>query len=136
MQFRISAIQDQGIPASLNEARCELEDRINGALQDVDFGAPETNVLIVIFCTSSLPKEPAPSRLTQDKNGNSILALHVLMEPRLVHEATLGNHLSLLCCHIATHLPSRLARKPKGLNYERLRNALVSCVESVAKGAA
>ena len=136
MHFRVSAIQDQGIPVSMNDARCALEDRINAQLGRVDFGCASANLLIVMFCTSSIATPVAPSRLSSDGHGNQILALHVVVEPALVNHTAPTKHLGLLCSHIVHQLPVRPARKPKGLNYESLRQALVACIRPLAESAA
>ena len=136
MQFRVSAIQDQGIPVSMNDARCWLEDWINKALEGADFGCSEANIMIVMFCTSSLPKAPPISRLTTDGSGFSILALHVAMDPEIVQRTEPANQLALLCSHIIRSLPMRPLRRPKGLDYERLRQALVACIQPLTQSAA
>jgi hypothetical protein len=136
MQFRVSAIQDEGVPVSMNDARCWLEDWINKALRDFDFGCTEANIMIVVFCTSSLPKAPPISRLTGDGSGKTILALHVSIDPQQVKQTEPENQLSLLCSHIVLGLPVRPLRKPKGLDYERMRKALVATIQPLAQSAA
>ena len=136
MQFRISAIQDEGLPGSMSEARCWLEDWINKALQDGDFGCAEARIMIVVFCTSSLPKAPAISRLTRDETGNPILALHVSIDPQHAKQTEPAHQLSLLCTHIVLGIPTRPLRKPKGLDYERFRKALVASIQPLANSAA
>jgi len=109
---------------------------INKALQDSDFGCPEANIMIVVLCTSSLPKAPPVSRLTSNGSEGTILALHVSLDPQQVEQTEPDNQLSLLCSHIVLGLPVRPLRKPKGLDYERLRKALVATIQPLVQSAA
>jgi hypothetical protein len=120
----------------MNDARCMLEDKINAELGGIDFGAERTNLLIVMFCTSSISTSVAPTRLSSDGQGNQVLALHVVVEADLVNRTAPGKQLGLLCSHIVHQLPERPLRKPKGLNYEKLREALVACIRPLAESAA
>lgn len=136
MQFRLSAVQDQGMPASMDDARCALEDALNAQLRDTDFGCAAIHILIVVFCAKLLPQPAATSRLTRLEDGTPLLALHVVMDPDLVRSTPNPKHLQLLCTELATRLPRRPARKPKGLDYERLLDAAVKCMLDAARGAA
>jgi hypothetical protein len=136
MQFRVSAIQDQGTPASMNDARCALEDKLNAQLRDTDFGCKSLSVLIVVFSTNSLPKAPAPSRLTKLENGTPLLALHVVIDPEVVQQTPAPHQLRLLCNEVSTKLPTRPVRRPKDLEYERMHQAVIECALDVARSAA
>lgn len=136
MRFRVSAIQDQGVPNAMDEARHWLEDWLNVSLQDNDFGCGQASIMILVFCTSSLPKAPAASRLSTDETGKSTLALHITIDPELVQHTKPTSQLGLLCDHVVRGLPSRPLRKPKGLEYERLHQALLACIQPLAQSAA
>jgi len=136
MQFRVSAIQDEGTPATMNEARCRLEDQLNAELRNHDFGDTSTNILIVVFCTTSLTKPPPASRLTTNEDGSRLLALHVSVDPEIVHQTPHKDHFRLLCNEVASRLPLRPARTPKGLQYQRLHHYVVECSLSALRGAA
>lgn len=135
MQFRVSAIQDEGLPDAMNAARLWLEDWLNRSLQDADFGSPASSVMILVFCTSSLPKAPAVSRLSTDETGKSILALHITLDPDLVQRTEPSSQLGLLCAHIVRGLPARPLRKPKGLEYECLHKALIASIQPLVQSA-
>ena len=135
MRFRVAAVQDEGLPPSLNDARLWLEEWLNESLQDADFGCPGVCIMIVVFATVSLPKAPPVSRLSTSDAGASILALHVAIAPSLVEQTPSTSHLALLCKEIVRGLPAKPLRKPKGLEFERLRKALVSCIEPFATSA-
>jgi hypothetical protein len=136
MQFRVSAIQDEGTPASMNEARCRLEDQLNAELRNLDFGDASTNILIVVFCTASLTEPPPASRLTRNEDGSPLLALHVSMDPEVVHRTPHTDHFRLLCNEVASRLPRHPARTPRGLQYQRLHHSMVACSLSAVHGAA
>lgn len=136
MRFRVAGIQDEGLPQSFNEARLKLEDWLNGALAGADFGCPTASVMIVVFATSSLETRPAVSRLSEDELGNPILALHVLVDPALVERCGPESHLAWLCSQVHSGLPAKPLRKPRGLDYGRLHQALIACIKPLAESAA
>jgi hypothetical protein len=135
MRFRVTAIQDTGLPQGFADARLWLEDWLNGAVGDGDFGWPEGCIVIVIFATSCLPKKPAVSRLVSNGGTGPMLALHVVIDPEALTEAEASNYLALLCKEIVRCLPAEPVRKPKRLDYELLRNGLVTCIEPYATSA-
>jgi hypothetical protein len=136
MHFSVSAIQDEGMPDAMNEARNWLEGWLNQTLQDADFGCRTTSIMLLVFCTSSLPRAPAVSRLSTDAAGRSTLALHITIDPELVQRTEPASQLSLLCAQVVRGLPVRPLRKPKGLEYERLYQALLACIQPLAQSAA
>ena len=136
MRFRISAIQDEGLPTAMNHARLQLEDWLNAALADGDFGSQHVVIMIVVFATSSLPKAPAVSRLAANGDGTQTLALHVTIDPEVVSQTEPERQLQLLASHIVQGLPERPLRKPRGLDYTRIRQALLACIQPFAKSAA
>jgi hypothetical protein len=136
MRFRVAAIQDEGLPQEFTEARLWLEDWLNRSLTDADFGSPECCIVLVLFATSSLPRAPAVSRLVASATTAPTLALHIVIEPSIVERTRAKALLGVLCSVIVRGLPARPLRKPKGLEYERLRNALVACIRPFASRAA
>lgn len=133
MRFRISSIQDSGLAEEFNDARLFLEDWLNHAIGDSDFGWPSGCTMIVVFSTSSLPKAPAASRLTDVNGSNPTLALHVVIDPVLLKVAAKKpSLLAQLSSAIIRDLPDKPLRKPKGLDYDRLRNSLVACIQPYA----
>jgi hypothetical protein len=133
MQFRVTSIQDEGLPEHFNDAQLWLEGWFNKSLQDFDFGCNEVRIMIVVFCTSSsLLGEPAASRLSSTKDSSPLLALHIVVDPESVVKALAEDQLCLLCANIAKGLPAKLIRNPKGLDYTRLREALVACIQPFA----
>ena len=72
-----------------------------------------------------------------DGNANSpTLALHVVVEPERIDAVGSSEHLNLLCSEIAKQLPSKPLRKPKELDYARLRDAMLSCIQPFTTAAA
>jgi hypothetical protein len=136
MHFRVAAVQDSGLPDSFDEARLWLEDWLNQTLGEVDFGCPSCRIMIVVFATSSLTKVPPISRLSNGGSEGPILAIHVVIAPELVGASGASNHLNLLCGKIVKTLPVKPLRKPKELDYVRLRLALLSCIQPFASCAA
>lgn len=132
MRFRISSIQDGGLAEEFNDARLFLEDWLNHAIGDSDFGWPNGCTMVVVFATSSLPKAPAASRLTDMNGSNPTLALHVVIDPDSLKVAAKPSLLARLSSAIIRDLPDKPLRKPKGLDYDRLRNALVASIQPYA----
>ena len=126
MRFRISAVQDEGIPDAMNKARLWLEDWINKALTGADFGCSDLTLMIVVFATASLPRAPAVSRLTTTATDGQILALHITIDPDLIQGTESDAQLALLASHVVSRFPTKPLRKPKGLDYERLREAILN----------
>jgi hypothetical protein len=136
MRFRVTAIQDEGLPQEFNEAQLWLEDWLDRSLSDADFGSPECCVMLVLFATSSLPRAPAVTRLSTSATQVPTLALHIVIESSVVETTRPNAFLGLMCSAIVGALPARPLRKPKGLEYQRLRNALVACLQPFAARAA
>lgn len=136
MRFRVASVQDSGVPQSVTDARHWIEGWLNRALGDTDFGCPDGCIMIVVFATTSLPKAMTVSRLTGDAAEGPTLALHVAVEPELFEAAPSSSHKQLLCRELARRLPAKPLRKPKGLDYQRLRQSLVSSIAPFASSAA
>lgn len=132
MQFRVAAIQDADLPEALTDARLFLEDWLNQAIGDGDFGWPEGCVMVVFFVTSSLPKAPAASRFVSNHGDSPTLALHIAIDPEVVLQASESALLALVSAAIVQRLPVKPLRKPRGLDYGRLRNAVVAAVAPYA----
>jgi hypothetical protein len=135
MRYRVAAIQDADLPEGLTEDRLFLEDWINRALGDADFGWSVGTVMVVVFVTSSLPKAPAASRMIGGAESAPTLALHVVVDPMTFTEANGFTSLALLSRAIVRGLPLKPVRKPQGLDYDRLRKCLVATIEPYASNA-
>ena len=135
MRYRVSAVQDEGLPDGWQDARLWLEEWLNKALGAADFGCRDCCITIVVFATS-LPKRPAVSRLIDANTESPTLALHVVVEPERIAAVGSSQHLNLLCSQVAKQLPFKPLRKPKELDYARLRNAIFSSVVPFAAAAA
>lgn len=128
MRFRVTSIQDADLPQSWNKCQPWLEDWLNGSLaSDTDIGPDNVCIMLMIFATESLPEVPRPTRLMSNAGG-ATLALHVVVAPDQILAAAPDEHLSLLCAEILRGLPTRPLRKPKGLDYPRLIQALRACL--------
>lgn len=135
MRYRISAVQDAGLPDGWNSQRQWLEDWLNTTLGDADFGCKDCCIMIVVFATS-LTAKPAVSRLIDGNTMSPTLALHVVVEPEQIQAVSFSEHISLLCSEVAKQLPIKPLRKPKELDYARLRDAMLSCVQPFTTAAA
>lgn len=129
MRFRVTSIQDSGLPSTWNDCQPWLEDWLNAALgSGEDFGGGNVHVMLVIFASDSLTSEPRPSRLTRTDDGDPLLCLHVVVPPVAINGTKGAEHIALLCRGVYAGLPEKLMRKPKDLNYSRLRLAIQACV--------
>jgi len=129
MRFRVTSIQDSGLPGTWNDSHLWLEDWLNASLSGAaDFGANGTQIMLVIFASDSLTREPRPSRLTRTNEGDALLALHIVVPPDVITATEGAEHIALLCKEVHFGLPERLTRKPKDLDYSRLRQGIQACV--------
>lgn len=133
MRFRITAVQDAGTPASTNVARLRLEDLLNSALADVDFGCDHCTLMIVIFCTTFEMGSPPVSRLVANGDGTQTLTLHVVIDPEEAFQTVAEGQLKLLASHVAAGLPQKPLRTPRGLDYFGLRQALLATIQPMAQ---
>jgi hypothetical protein len=136
MRVRVAAIQDEGLPLSFEGARLWLEEWLTKALEPEQFGWPKGCLAIVVFATSSMPSAPPVSRLSAGRDSEPVLALHVVISPCEIQRTPPHDHLCLLCERVAQQLPEAPLRKPKGLDYPRLRRSLLACVQPIAQSAA
>lgn len=135
MRFRVTSIQDEGLPSTWNDCHLWLEGWLNASLGGpAAFGSENVHVLLVIMAFEALLREPRPSRLTRMEDGSPLLALHVVVAPDAINEVDGSAHLALLCRAVHAGLPERLMRKPKGLDYARLRLAMQACVGPFMNG--
>jgi hypothetical protein len=136
MRVRVAAIQDEGLPLAFERARLWLEEWLTKALEPEEFGWPGGCLAIVVFATSSLPSAPPVSRLSAGRGSEPVLALHVVISPSEIERTPPHDHLRLLCERVEQQLPEAPLRKPRGLDYLRLRRALLACVQPIAQSAA
>ncbi|WP_343633915.1 hypothetical protein [Roseateles sp.] len=99
-------------------------------------GGVNVQVTVVIMASDALLRELRPSRLTRMEDGGSLLALHVVISPDAIHGSEGSEHLALLCGAVHAGLPEGLMRKPKGLDYARLRLAIQARVGPFMNGGA
>jgi hypothetical protein len=98
---------------------------------------PSGCIMIVIFTTCALNKTPRESRLIGSNSADATLALHIVVRPELVEaRGTLSGYVRFLSAQIIRGLPLRPLRKPKSLDYDRVRAALVACMHPLATNAA
>ncbi len=135
MRFRVSAVQDSGLAESFTDALLFLEDWLNGAIGDADFGWSAGCLMVVVFATASLPGAPAASRLVGAAGSEPTLALHVVISPETFAESPPSSMLARVSAAIVRGLPERVVRKPRGLDYDRLRSALIACIAPYAADA-
>ncbi|WP_152033831.1 hypothetical protein [Paracidovorax avenae] len=136
MRFRVTTIQDAGLSDELNHACLFLEDWINHAAGDADFGWSAGSIMVVVFATSSLPKPPAASRLVGNSGDAPLLALHVVVDPMAFEEANASSALAHLSEGIVRGLPEKPVRKPQSLDFARLRSFLMATVAPFGQHAA
>jgi len=141
MRFRLTSIADQGLGAKLTPALIALEDWLNVSLCDGVFGGHLSSLLIVVFATESLPRKPAASRTFSATNPltgarESTLALHLEIAPAALHSLQSNAVLPEVANWVVKKLPAKLARTPKGLEYDRLRSALALSINAYASTSA
>ena len=141
MRFRITSIADEDASAVLGNVLPDLEDWLNAALGDGDFGGSLDSLMVVVLATSFVPsseKPVAPSRIStyaDPQSGGKIqsLALHVPVDPELLVETMPNAYHQVVSKKLITGLPSKLLRTPKGLDYPRVRAAMVASLSVYTK---
>jgi hypothetical protein len=144
MRFRVTSITYEDEASLILAPLCKIEDWLNAAMADGDFGAGVDSLMIVVISyyineDGEISKLPKPSRLSKYRHPltgdeQSCLALHVSVEDKALLRVAPENMVSYLSQLIVEKLPERPLRIPKGLNYSRLRTALQKCVIAFAEG--
>lgn len=122
---------------------CKIEDWLNAAMSDGEFGGGLDSLMIVVISyyideAGEISKLPKPSRLSKFKNPMTgeeqrCLALHVSMEDKAILRVKPEDMVNYLSQMIVEKLPERPLRIPKGLDYSRLRTAMQKCVGTFAE---
>jgi hypothetical protein len=136
MRFRVTAVQDEGLPQGFEDAKLWLEEWLTKMLAADNFGWPHGCVMVVVFASIALTAKPSVSRLSGSSGGAPTLALHVRIDPQEIERTARDGQLPLLCRRVCQQLPLAPLRKPKGLEYGRLRSALLACIQPIAQSAA
>lgn len=118
----------------LNNATVRLEDWLNAALGDADFGGGVDQFVIVAVSVDDHAEENARWARAHDKTGRRrntltgefvrFVSCAVLLPPGQVVSATQAGLLPYLCSAIVDRLATRPARVPKGFDHARCANAV------------
>jgi hypothetical protein len=138
MRYRVTSITYEEEGRLINASMCLIEDWLNGALKDGDFGGELDTLMILIFsyyADENGVRDPNPkkSRLSTYKDPltgrvKKSLALHVSVDAQVLLAATPSEMLSLVSRSIIEYLPDRPVRLPKGLDYGRLVHGIKECM--------
>lgn len=138
MRLRVTSIAGQEFGARITDTLLWLEDWLNALLGDGDFGGDLDCLMILVCATDCLVasdesghRELGKSRSGSSKNpfnGETVrfLDLSVYVEPEEILLIDSSQLSSQVCKLIVARIPEKLKRTPKGLEYGRLRQALVA----------
>lgn len=143
MRFRVTSITYEDEARLILAPLCKIEDWLNAALADGNFGDGLDSLMIVVTSyyideAGEISKLPKPSRLSKYRHPitgteQRCLALHVSVEDKALLRVAPENMVSYLSRLIAETLPERPLRIPKGLDYSRLRSAIQKSISSFAE---
>ncbi|TFV92314.1 hypothetical protein E4K72_19795 [Oxalobacteraceae bacterium OM1] len=138
MHFRVTSITWEDDAQMLLPALARVEDWLNKALSDGDFGGDLDRLMIVLMSldvadTNDQRSAPKPSKLSSYKDPftgktRRVLALHISINAGTFALVDYDVVLPVVSSSIVENLPERPARVPKGLDYERLRKAIITCL--------
>ena len=134
MKLRVTSIAEEEASLAMRSVLPELEDWLNAALGDGDFGGSIDYLTLVVYATTFVPssgKPVPPSRLSTHDDpftGKKVqsLSLFVQIDPDRIANTPPGRMLGLLSSELATRLPVQPLRAPKGLDYPRVRAAITA----------
>jgi hypothetical protein len=143
MRFRVTSIIFEDEARIILAPLCRIEDWLNAAMADGDFGPGLDSLMIVLISyyvdeQGQINQVPKPSRLSRYKdpitgNEQRCLALHVSVEDKALLAVGQEKMVGYLSQLIAEKLPERPLQLPKGLDYGRLKTAIQKCVSSFAE---
>ena len=122
----------------------ELEDWLNAALGDGDFGGSVDCLMLVVHASTFVPssgKAVPPSRLSNQADmftGKKFqsLTLFVQLDPGRVASTPPSRMHRFLSAEITARLPEKLLRTPKGLDYPRVRAAITTSLAAYIRSEA
>lgn len=143
MRFRVTSITYEDEAKLVMAPLCKIEDWLNAAMADGEFGGGLDSLMIVVISyyideAGEISKLPKPSRLSKYKHPvtgeeQGCLALHVSVEDKALLRVEPENMVHYLSQMIVEKLPERPLRTPKGLDYSRLRTAMQKCIGTFAE---
>lgn len=143
MRFRVTSITFEDEARLVQAPLCKIEDWLNAAMADGDFGPGLDSLMIVVMSyyideAGEVSDVPKPSRLSKYRDPitgheQHCLALHVPVEDKALLRVAQENMVGYLSRLIAEKLPERPLRIPKGLDYRRLRASIQKCVSTFAE---
>lgn len=143
MRFRVTSITYEDEARHVIAPLCKIEDWLNAALADGNFGEGLDSLMIVVISyyideageINNLPKSSRLSKYRNPITGDEqrCLALHISVEDKALLRVEPENMVSYLSQLIVEKLPERPLRIPKGLDYSRLRTAVQKCICTFAE---
>ncbi|MTW10503.1 hypothetical protein GM658_07785 [Pseudoduganella eburnea] len=143
MRFQVTSITFEDEAKMILAPLCRIEDWLNAAMADGDFGPGLDSLMIVVISyyideQGQISKVSKPSRFSSYKdpitgNEQRCLALHVSVEDKALLAVGQEKMVGYLSRLIAEKLPERPLRLPKGLDYARLRTAIQKGVRSFSE---
>jgi len=136
MRFRVTSVTDEEAGSIIRDATVKMEDWLNAALGDGDFGTSVEQLVIVVVCVDDDPEENSRFAAKHNKTGRykhlltgesvSYISFAVQLAPVVVLPLSLPSLLSRISESAIHQLSVRPKRIPKGFDYDR-------CSEAVSK---
>jgi hypothetical protein len=134
MRFRVTSVTDEETGSIIRDATVKMEDWLNAALGDGDFGTSVEQLVIVVVCVDDDPAENSRFAEKHNKAGRykhpfsgesiSYISFAVQLPPSVVHPLDLPTLLSRINETAIPLLRVRPKRLPKGFDYARSSEAV------------
>ncbi len=142
MKFRITSVADESCGAKINDVTVKLEDWLNAAVADADFGGSLDQFMIVVIavdddleCNSRYAKPwNKLSNFVNPLSGQKIKSLCVSVEilPSYAAEVTFVELLRHIAQATQRRISIRPKRVPSGFDYPRASRATVLALDVFA----
>ena len=142
MQFRVTSVTSTEVGELVNDVTVKLEDWLNAALADGDFGGGLDQ--FTFFVVSAYDEPDVNEHWAEVRNklgsfkdsasGQSVrsLSMAVAIPPADIMALSLGEAMQLVCARLRAKLAVRPKRMPKGFEYERCATAISAALSSYA----
>ena len=146
MNFRVTSVACEETAAPMRAITAKLEDWLNAALGNADFGSGVDQFAIVIISVSDESSDNERYVKVHSKLGNyksitglsatSYLSVAVEVPPASVAEATFEGLLAVASQAAIKQLSLRPKRLPRGYDYPRLSAAVTVALQAYARAGA
>jgi hypothetical protein len=134
LKFRVTSIAEEAAGRAILGVLPTLEDWLNTALGDGDFGGTVDYIVLVVYATTFVPSSGKPVPLSRLSTHDDLLtgkrvqslSLFLQIDPDRIASTPPTSMHRLISTELIARLPARPLRVPKGLDYSRVRAAITA----------